>query len=99
MKIVVPERVVEAARKAGHAAQQEALRACREPFCELDHDKEFTLAALPAALQEWIASGEAQKTVGYVTSNGRWAVYALEDVDMDPGEFSAIIIKMEPDND
>lgn len=59
MKIVVPERVVEAARKAGHAAQQEALRACREPFCELDHDKEFTLAALLAALQEWVASGEA----------------------------------------
>lgn len=86
MKIVVPERVVEAARKAGHAAQQEALRACREPFCELDHDKEFTLAALPAALQEWIASGEAR--ISEVRARNSDKIVARR-----------FIITLEPDND
>lgn len=88
MKIVVPKRVVRAAEDAWFASDGSVTAG-------MD-------AAITAALQEWIASGQAQKGSGhraiYDRTNGAFVAtgWVLPE---EPHDFPVLIIRMEPDND
>lgn len=88
----IPERVV----------QHAWLAYCSHPRThDVGAGQAAMQAAITAALQEWIASGEAMHGGGYLYGNGKLveASTSLSGVVSEAPYFPVLIIRMEPDND